>query len=63
MKSMNSECAEVPDFVTLETGSLLVNADDAEDWHIVSLRSNYESPVILLEITTYNGGQPVHPRI
>jgi hypothetical protein len=64
MKSTSSDCEkETPDFMTLETGRLDVMCEDENCWHTVNLRSNYEKPVVLVQIATYNGGHPVHPRV
>jgi len=47
----------------LETGTIDVMADDALDWHTVTLTRTYEDPVVVLSVNTYNGGDPVHARV
>jgi len=47
----------------LETGSIDVMANDANDWHTISLTRTYTDPVVVLSINTYNGGHPVHVRV
>lgn len=40
--------SDAPDFVTLETGSLIAMAEDANDWHHVDLSNRYDKPVVMM---------------
>jgi len=46
-----------------EAGTTGSNQNGADQWHTVSLQRSYSAPVVLINMTTYNGSQPAHIRV
>lgn len=46
-----------------EAGSMNVIQESHEQWRTVDLQNSYCSPVIIMQLMTYNGSNPAHTRI
>jgi hypothetical protein len=46
-----------------EMGSETVSQSDPSQWHTMNLDNSYESPVIVMQPSSANGGHPVHVRL
>lgn len=46
-----------------EAGFVMSNTANGGDWKTLSFSRNYTNPVVLMEMTTFNGGQPAHLRL
>ena len=46
-----------------EAGRISANQIGGEQWHRVSLQHTYSAPVVLMNMTSYNGTQPSHIRL
>ena len=46
-----------------ETGSVFTNQPNRDVWHKVELQHTYEEAVVVMNIVSQGGTQPVHPRV
>jgi hypothetical protein len=46
-----------------EAGTLTVSQADGAQWHTVDLHKGYCNPVVVMQIMTFNGGNPCHTRV
>lgn len=57
------EPSALPDGFVAEAGVVTIPQSDADQWTRVDLEQAYTDPIVIAHIASFNGGQPVHPRV
>ncbi|MCP4132764.1 MAG: hypothetical protein GY754_17495 [bacterium] len=49
--------------INIESGEISVQQQDRDQWTSVNLANTFENPVVIMQVVTNNGGQPVTTRL